>query len=222
MSDEDRKHAQVVSIWKAAIEVQQHFNDVSMRIRSMFVTILLALFASIGFMLDKKYDLQMGALKIQFAVLIPLIGLLGTYLFYFIDRYWYHRLLSGAVKHAQSIEEMHKRTLPELALSSAIGAESPVTPSGITRALAWAVVRDQKYRETGKLHSNGKMELFYKSVMALLILVTVMLGALGGVTWGEGTTIAPPAVTGAPQKLPPSATSPAGTTHPVPVKEKGK
>ena len=52
MRDERRK--QIIDAWKVAIEVQQHFNDIGMRIRGMFVTILLALFASIGFLLDKK------------------------------------------------------------------------------------------------------------------------------------------------------------------------
>jgi hypothetical protein len=64
-----------------------------MRIRSMFVTILLALFASIGFLLDKKLSFPIGPMSVQFAVLIPIIGIVGTFLFYFIDRFWYHRLL---------------------------------------------------------------------------------------------------------------------------------
>src|SRR5215510_5116191 len=168
------RHAQVVAIWKVVVEVQQHFNDISMRIRSMFVTILLALFASMGFMLDKKFDLQLGELKIQFAVLIPIFGLFGTYLFYFIDRYWYHRLLAGAVRHAVKIEELHRDTLPELSLSTAIAAESPYEPRAFVRGLAWILVRDKAYRETGKLHSNGKIELFYKSVVALLVITTAI------------------------------------------------
>lgn len=158
MRDERRK--QIIDAWKVAIEVQQHFNDIGMRIRGMFVTILLALFASIGFLLDKKTVLEVWSINIQFATLMPVFGIFGTSLFYFIDRYWYHRLLVGAVKHAMSIEKKYKNEMPELGLSEAIGAESPYQPRGIVRCLASILVNHGKYRETGFLHSDGKIELF--------------------------------------------------------------
>ena len=49
LTSERRK--EVIDVWKEVVDVQQHFNDVSMRIRGMFVTILLALFAAMGFLL---------------------------------------------------------------------------------------------------------------------------------------------------------------------------
>jgi HAD-hyrolase-like len=170
MSDE--KKEQVIDIWKTIVGVQQHFNDIGMRIRSMFVTILLALFASIGFLLDKRLAFTIGPLSVQFATVIPFIGILGTWLFYFIDRYWYHRLLLGSVKH-----------LPELSLSDAIGKESPYKPRGrLIRFMAWWVVTEPRYRETGYLHSDGKIELFYKSVIVLLLLAAAAIALMGGVT----------------------------------------
>jgi sterol desaturase/sphingolipid hydroxylase (fatty acid hydroxylase superfamily) len=101
----DERAKQVIEVWKTVVEVQQHFNDIGMRIRSMFVTILLALFASIGFIWDKRLALEIGRLNIQIAVIIPLFGVFGTMLFYFIDRYWFHRLLVGSVNHAIEIEK---------------------------------------------------------------------------------------------------------------------
>jgi hypothetical protein len=47
---------------------------------------------------------------------VPLFGIFGAYLFYFIDRYWYHRLLVGSVKHAIEIEKKYKNEMPELSL----------------------------------------------------------------------------------------------------------
>jgi hypothetical protein len=180
MRDERRK--QIIETWKTVVSVQQHFNDISMRIRSMFVTILLALFASTGFLLDKKLNLKIWIFNIQFATLVPLFGVLGTYLFYFIDRYWYHRLLVGSVKHAMTIEKKYKSEMPELSLSEAIGAESRYKPRGVVRWLANLLVHHDKYRETSYLHSDGKIELFYKSVVLALVLTTIMLACLGGVT----------------------------------------
>ena len=119
----DERAKQVIEVWKTIVGVQQHFNDIGMRMRSMFVTILLALFASIGFLWDKKLALQIGPLSVQIAVIIPLFGVFGTMLFYFIDRYWYHQLLVGSVNHAIEIEKKYRAELPELSLSNAIGRE---------------------------------------------------------------------------------------------------
>ncbi|EKS29921.1 Uncharacterised protein [Afipia felis] len=101
-----------------------HFNEIGMRIRGLFVTILLALFASIGFLLDKELFLQIWRINIQFAVLVPIFGIFGTMLFYLIDRYWFHRLLKGSVNHAIQIEKKYRDAIPELSLSDEIGKES--------------------------------------------------------------------------------------------------
>ena len=187
---EEQQRTQIIEIWKTIVEVQRHFNDIAMRIRSMFITILLALFAAIGFLLDKKPSFEISDYNIQFATILPLFGIFGAWLFYFIDRYWYHRLLVGSVKHALEIEKKYKSEIPELSLSDAIGKESPYKPRGIVRLVANLLVSHNKYSETGKLHSDGKIELFYKSVVLALFLTMIMLASLGGVTIDKKT---PPA-----------------------------
>jgi hypothetical protein len=205
MDNDQRK--QIIDIWKTIVDVQQHFNDISMRIRSMFITILLALFASIGFLLDKKLSLKIGILNIQFATLLPLFGIFGTYLFYSMDRYWYHRLLVGSVKHAIKIEQKYESDMPELSLSRSIGEESPYKPGLVTRWLANLLVSHDRYHETGQLHSDAKIELFYKSVVVVLILTTIMLASLGGVTIDKKMSPAASATTAAPMQ-PPAAAAP--------------
>lgn len=205
---EDQQRKQIIEIWKTIVEVQMHFNDISMRIRSMFITIILALFASIGFLLNKELNLEIFAYNVQFATLMPLFGIFATWLFYFIDRYWYHRLLVGSVKHAIEIEKKYKNDMPELSLSDAIGEESPYQPRGGVRWLANLLVRHDKYRETGKLHSDGKIELFYKSVILALALTTIMLALFGGVTVDKKTRPA--------QATPATTAEPAPATPPAP------
>jgi hypothetical protein len=134
--------------------------------------------------MDRKVNLHVGPITIAFATLAPSIGIIGTYLFYFIDRYWYHRLLVGSVKHAIAIEKKYSDRLPELSLSDAIGRESPVKPSWITQLIAPLVVTDVKYKETGMLHSDAKIEIFYKSIALLLIVIQVLLLVLGGISIG--------------------------------------
>ncbi len=75
---EDQQRNEIIVIWKTVVEVQMHFNDICMRIRSMFITILLALFASIGFLLNKGLDLEFLAYKVQFATFLPLFGIFGA------------------------------------------------------------------------------------------------------------------------------------------------
>ena len=212
---QDERYKRVIVIWKAVVEVQRHFNDISMRIRSMFVTILLALFAAIGFLYEKNLYLQIWNVSFKFAVLVPLFGIFGTYLFYFIDRYWYHRLLVGSVKHVIYIENTYKNEMPELSLSEPIGAESPYEPRGVVRWLAYLLVNDDRYRTTRRLHSDGKIELFYKSVMLVLLLTTVLLAFLGGVSIEKkkSPAAATSAITAAP--TPPSTTVTAPTEPPA-------
>lgn len=175
------REAEIIEVWKAVIDVQIHFNDIGMRIRGMFVTIILALFASLGFLLDKKIGLEAGRLVIQFAVVVPLFGVLGTYLFYFMDRYWYHRLLIGAVKQGIVIEQLGIGTIPELNLTKVIGDESPYEPRGFAKFFAGLIVSHPKLKTAGKLHSDGKIEFFYKSVMVALTLTALLIACMGGV-----------------------------------------
>ena len=176
----DERAKEVIDVWKTIVEVQQHFNDIGMRIRSMFVTILLALFASIGFLWDKKFSLEIGPLAVKIAVFVPLFGVFGAILFYFIDRYWYHRLLVASVNHAIEIEKKYKAELPELSLSEAIGKESPYKPTGIAWVAAKILVRHDKFKKSGNLHSDGKIELFYKSIIFALIVTSIILFIFGG------------------------------------------
>lgn len=203
------ENKEIVEIWKTIVEVQKHFNDIEMRIRSMFVTILLALFASIGFLMDKNIFLNFGQVKLSFATLIPLFGIFGTWLFYFIDRYWYHRLLVGAVNHAITIEKKYKKDIPELSLSDAIGAASPYKPGLLIRLVAKLLVRDERFVKTEILHSDGKMELFYKSVMAVLLVVAAIVAYAGGMQFGTVAAIVPNSSVAAPIAVPLPAAAPA-------------
>jgi hypothetical protein len=178
----DERAKQVIDVWKTIVGVQMHFNEIGMRVRGLFVTILVALFASIGFLLDKQLSLQIWRINIQFATIVPIFGMFGTMLFYLIDRYWFHRLLKGSVNHAIAIEKKYRDQLPELALSDEIGKESFFTPKGILWLVAKILVRHDRFRERGQLHSDGKLEIFYKSMMVVLALTSVMLAVLGGVT----------------------------------------
>ncbi len=178
----DERAKQIADAWKTVVGVQMHFNDIGMRIRGLFVTILLALFASIGFLLDKQLSLTIGRVNIQFATIVPIFGIFVAMLFYFMDRYWFHRLLKGSVNHAIEIERRYRGRLPELSLSDQIGKESFFAPTGVIWLAAKIFVRHERFKKDGLLHSDGKLELFYKPMMCVLAITAILLAVLGGVS----------------------------------------
>lgn len=116
----------IIEIWKTVVEVQQHFNDIEMKIRGFFIAIVVAIVAAQGFLLEKRLSFSLGSVTILYATFLPLVGVVVAYLFYFMDRYWYHRLLIGAVLHAGTIEKKYESELPELSLGAKISERSPV------------------------------------------------------------------------------------------------
>lgn len=198
-----------VDSWKQTVEVQQHFNDIELRIRSFAITILLASVGGAGF--AAKEQLSMPAVPIPHWVLGALVvtamlgasalakarvvwwcilgasvllvilvavfagtptisltlpsllilgGLVGWSACYFMDRFWYHRLLRGAVTQGLYVERRLRDVLPEIGLTGAIGASSPL------RLGKW------RGNPLFELHSDHKIDLFY-----LVVIVMLLLGA---------------------------------------------
>lgn len=161
--------------WKTAIQVQQHFNTIEMQIRNLAVTVLTATIGLAGLVYNQTQDaLRSSAANSQLASavhgvrvfqvnlssadMIIVGGLVAWLAFYFMDRWWYHRLLQGAVKQAQRIEDATKGTqFGELmSLSNSIRAESPIRIS-----------------RKAQIHSNTKIDLFYGGVLVVLIIIIV-------------------------------------------------
>ena len=143
--------------WKTVVGVQMHFNDMEMRIRNFALNVVLAVFGAFGFLISHDLPITIGYYKFQLYVFVPIAGMIAVYLFYFMDFFWYHRLLLGAVKQGMIIEEKFKKMSPELGLSSAIGAASPIEPRGLVWVLAKLLVSDKRFSEQGKLHSDAKI-----------------------------------------------------------------
>jgi hypothetical protein len=46
MDNDERKN--IIEIWKAVVGVQQHFNEIEMKVRGLFITIVVAIAAGSG------------------------------------------------------------------------------------------------------------------------------------------------------------------------------
>jgi hypothetical protein len=144
-----------IEIWKKVVDVQQHFNDLEMRIRNFAVTILGALFGAAGLALSRDIKIDVGGVDFPLGLFFLLAALVTWSAFWFMDRHWYHRLLYGAVKHGMKVENSIKMAVPEIALTQSIGEESPI------QLRAW------------KIRSPAKINIFY-GVGALAVIIAIV------------------------------------------------
>lgn len=160
LSDQE-KVAHYIEVWKQTITVQQHFNDIEWRIRGLALTA--ATFA-IGAAAVAANDGQSGV-----SVIILIIGVVLWYAFYFVDRFWYHPLLIGSVKHGEKVEQALSQVLPAASLTRSISDASPVNRPLPIKLLSLGKVQqpdgsggtESVSRRSTKLHSSAKLGWFY-------------------------------------------------------------
>lgn len=177
---------EVIEIWKKMVEVQLHFSEMEMTTRNIFVTIVIAIIAGIGFSINEGITFVVWV-SISAGSILGLVGIFVTWLFYFVDRYWYHRFLIGAGDAAGPLEKYLSSVSPApVELGAKIGARSPVTARfwKPLRWLTWLLIRDDPrliqgvwksaFVHEGRLHSEAKISVFYKAVMVMFLLMAVI------------------------------------------------
>ena len=148
-----------IELWKKTIDVQQHFNDLSLRIRNYSIATITAIIGLTAIVLKEKYFITLFNHEIPLASLILLLGLLPWIAFWFMDRIWYHVLLIGAVKHGEDIETRWASKFPEILLTHKISEESP-----------YKIPFTNK-----KLHSKDKFLIYYGIIALFMIIVAIWL-----------------------------------------------
>jgi FMN phosphatase YigB (HAD superfamily) len=143
----------VLEAWKKTVDVQQHFNDLELRIRNYAVTVLGGSLGLAGYAFKENLQVVFHHHPVSIAGLILLFSILPWLSFYFMDRWWYHRLLQGAVDNGTLIESRWGSYLPGISLTQKISKRSPLR--------LWKV----------DLHAHNKIDAFYG-------LITVLLAAL--------------------------------------------
>lgn len=163
----DQQVSHYIDLWKHSVSVQMHFNDIEWRIRGLALTV--ATFALGAAAVASREDARVGYLSL--GLLVILAGLVLWYAFYFVDRYWYHPLLKGAVESGTAIEREIKRFLPCAQMTATITQRSiQVT----TRPMRFLIRKKT-------LHSDDKLELFYR-VGALALALTGIVMQVGSMS----------------------------------------
>ncbi|WP_333573820.1 hypothetical protein [Sphingomonas sp.] len=153
MSDSDDIQ---IEIWKTIIDVQKHFNELEMRVRNVAVTVLAAFLAAAGFTMKENMHVALDGTRISLTSLVLAGGALCWLAFYGMDRFWYHRLLIGAVRQGMIAEDALADRYPAIRLTKAIGDASPIEIGSF------------------RVHSSRKIDIFYLLIAGLLGLAAVV------------------------------------------------
>jgi hypothetical protein len=185
-SPEDRntRLARAIDVWKYVVSVQMHFNDMGMKIRTLYFTIIAAAMGLIGVVQGKQIDLGSLRIKVHVALVVILALVPISMLFYFLDRHWYHRLLQGAVAQCIEIENKYADELPEIQLGRQISSASPVRFNGVWRYIFF-FIKDRRFVETSMLHSDQKIEVLYKTVIWVALIGAIVYSVISGIEFKE-------------------------------------
>jgi hypothetical protein len=138
-TQEHHHAALVVELWKQTVSVQQHFNDLELRIRNFAITVFVAVIGATAFAFKENLRLTFGTYSGSLGGGLLLAGILSWFAFYFMDRWWYHPLLLAAVYHGGSLENELAEHFRNAKLGVRISQESPIR-YGFSVAVAIATV----------------------------------------------------------------------------------
>ncbi len=154
--------------WKTTIAVQQH-NDIELKIRGLALTVLTAVLGAAALAVRDGTEVEVFDVDVKLGAAVLAAGLITWLAFYFVDQVWYHRLLLGAVRHGEALEDLLAASIPGVELTHSI---SKASPYHVTLGVGRAKVRFI-------LHSSHKLRLFYWVVAFLLavLIVGVQVGS---------------------------------------------
>jgi hypothetical protein len=188
-SPDNGELVRVVDVWKYIVSVQMHFNDMEMKIRNLYFTILAAAMGLIGIVQGKRIHIEVPEVSISVSLIVIIVLIPVSMLFYFMDRHWYHRLLQGAVAQCIKIESKYASYLPEIQLGSQISEASPVEFPGTIWKVVFRFVGDKRFWSDGNIHSDAKIEILYKSVIWGCVSIFVIYGFAAGVRFRDSSLL---------------------------------
>lgn len=93
-----------VELWKKVVDVQMHFNDLQLRVRTLAFTVTAAFLALGGYALKDAGPVSIFGAHIPLAAIVIFSAVIPVFAFYFMERWWYHPLLAGAVLEGADLE----------------------------------------------------------------------------------------------------------------------
>lgn len=120
MSEEKSTVEIQLQIWEKTVDVQMHFNDLCLKVRSFAISILGVLLGGAAISYRFGGDVSVFDVHFHIAAVFVAISIVVWLAFYSMDRYWYHELLRGAVRHGRAIEDSLSEQVPVISLAASI------------------------------------------------------------------------------------------------------
>jgi hypothetical protein len=170
---DDKNLEMLITIWEKTIDVQMHFNDIQLRIRNFSILLLSAFVGGIGVTMKEHYQVDVHGSHVPLTAIIFFAGALIWAAFYFMDRYWYHPLLLGAVAHGLNIEELMEARFKVRGLTGVNAKNEPVEAAALTKTIG----KKSPVKVLGfiTLRSSNKEHVFYGSIFLVLIAMGVLV-----------------------------------------------
>jgi phosphoglycolate phosphatase-like HAD superfamily hydrolase len=144
----------VISTWSEIVKVQQHFNDIALRIRNLSLTAFTFIIATLGYIIKENITFHIKGIEINGITVFSFLGFIIIFCFFFMDKYWYHKFLLGAVSQSSFIENKWHKIIPEIGLSNSITKQSNLP-------LFFGKI---------KINSKKRFNLFYGPLMSIFTL----------------------------------------------------
>jgi hypothetical protein len=164
-----------LQVWEKTVDVQMHFNELQMKIRNFGILLVSAIVGVAGIALKEHTSIGLKMFGYYWSgnltSVLFLVAAACWLCFYFMDLFWYHPLLIGAVRHGATIEKALMKRMPSITLGDTISKESAMKIGEV------------------ELHSDDKSSIFYLAIFTLLILSSV---AAAWVTTDNGADKGPP------------------------------
>ncbi|HBZ42723.1 MAG TPA: hypothetical protein DEO85_01395 [Maritimibacter sp.] len=146
-----------LEIWKKVVDVQMHFNDLELRLRNYAIIALGAILTVAGYSLNENRVAYIGSIELPAASIFLFASIVLWGCFWYMDRHWYHRLLTGSVVHGIKIEDKYQSVTEAICLSRSIKEASPHSFAGL------------------KFRSKHRLDAFYLVIGTMLFILAWLL-----------------------------------------------
>lgn len=154
--------------WKQVSEMQMHFNDMIIRMRTLAVSVVISVFGAAGFAIGQFEDrfVPVAGEEVHVAAIVIAFGLILWLTIFAIDYGYYYKLLIGAVRRGWQIDDAF-RTVKLFDGVHLFGAarliSEAVGPTGASKYFVWVFYG-----------------LVYFTGLAYLLSVLIVLDPMGG------------------------------------------
>jgi hypothetical protein len=97
----------LLSEWKVLVDMQMHFNDMILRMRTLAVSVVISVFGAAGFAIGQFSNrfVSLAGHHIHVASFVIAFGLILWIAVFLIDYGYYYRMLVGAVRRGWAIDD---------------------------------------------------------------------------------------------------------------------